>query len=73
MIMCTLLAVRRGMRDRLASDEGVPWSVKLDEWDLGGHLDCPFRAEVRLWLLGSLLSFGSGGWLLPCLWITEAN
>ena len=42
-LMSTSWAVRRDMRGWVVTDEGDRWSVKLDVWDLGGHLDTTFR------------------------------
>ena len=35
--------LRREMRDRVVTDEGDRWTVKLDVRDLGGHFDTTFR------------------------------
>ena len=43
-LMSTSVAVRRGMKDWVISDQGERWTVKLDVRDLGGHLDTTKRA-----------------------------
>ena len=56
-LLSTSKAVRVEVRGWVHSDEGHKWTVKLDVWDLGGHLDTALRGGLPLYLFGFVLSF----------------
>ena len=65
-IMSTSAAVRRDMKAWVISDMGEHWSVKLDDRDLGGHLDTTCRAWGRT-LVARVLAVLKVVWLVSAL------
>ena len=57
-LLSTSKVVRTLMRNCILSDSGDKWSVRLDFWDLGGHLDTTYlrRACTLVGLVLGLLA-----------------
>ena len=75
--------VRREIKEWVISDQGEHWTVMLDVWDLGGHIDTTYGAWRRtlvvrvlavlrvVWLVSALpLDYrGSFVFSAPCIFL----